>query len=222
MQLFHPVSLPFHPSSPEPPDPPEVEIREVKDRTIALRWTMGFDGNSPITGYDIECKNKSGRSSGKDEGMRKEKRAVDLLHLRFFFLLQRRGYRRRSPKTCRRSSTRPPSSTSTPPPPTTSAWWPRTSSATATPATSSPSPRTKQVGERLANTLPVLSPASPQPRPRPHPRPLLPPSGFSRLPCNYFTDCFKRRPSSLLSGDTDQLIVAFSRRCQRSLIFYCP
>lgn len=46
---------------------------------------MGFDGNSPITGYDIECKNKSGRSSGKVEHMRKEKRAVDLLHLRFFF-----------------------------------------------------------------------------------------------------------------------------------------
>ncbi|KAL4657330.1 hypothetical protein GN956_G4875 [Arapaima gigas] len=43
----------------EPPDPPEVEIREVRDRIIALRWTMGFDGNSPITGYDIECKNKS-------------------------------------------------------------------------------------------------------------------------------------------------------------------
>uniref|UniRef100_A0A8C6NN85 Cell adhesion molecule DSCAM n=1 Tax=Nothobranchius furzeri TaxID=105023 RepID=A0A8C6NN85_NOTFU len=43
----------------EPPDPPEVEIREVKDRTIALRWTMGFDGNSPTTGFDIESKNKS-------------------------------------------------------------------------------------------------------------------------------------------------------------------
>nr|XP_015197155.1 PREDICTED: Down syndrome cell adhesion molecule isoform X1 [Lepisosteus oculatus] len=43
----------------EPPDPPEVEIRDVRDRSIALRWTMGFDGNSPITGYDIECKNKS-------------------------------------------------------------------------------------------------------------------------------------------------------------------
>lgn len=152
-----------------------------------------------------------------NEGKRKEKRAVDLLRLRFS-LLQHRGYQRRSPKTCRRSSTRPPSSTSTPPPPTTSAWSPRTSSATATPATSSPSPRTKQVGERLAKTLPGLSPPSPQP----HPRPLLPPSGFSRLPCNYFTDCFKRRPSSFLSGDTDQLIVAFSRRCQRSLIFYCP
>lgn len=44
----------------EPPEPPKVEIREVKERTIALRWTMGFDGNSPITGYDIECKNKTG------------------------------------------------------------------------------------------------------------------------------------------------------------------
>uniref|UniRef100_A0A8C5JH89 Cell adhesion molecule DSCAM n=1 Tax=Junco hyemalis TaxID=40217 RepID=A0A8C5JH89_JUNHY len=43
----------------EPPDPPEIEIREVRARSIALRWTMGFDGNSPITGYDIECKNKS-------------------------------------------------------------------------------------------------------------------------------------------------------------------
>ncbi|KAL1266336.1 hypothetical protein QQF64_002011 [Cirrhinus molitorella] len=43
----------------EPPEPPKVEIREVKERTIALRWTMGFDGNSPITGYDIECKNKT-------------------------------------------------------------------------------------------------------------------------------------------------------------------
>lgn len=47
----------------EPPDPPVVEIREVKDRTIALRWTMGFDGNSPITGFDIESKNKSGNFS---------------------------------------------------------------------------------------------------------------------------------------------------------------
>lgn len=46
---------------PEPPDPPEIEIREVRARSIALRWTMGFDGNSPITGYDIECKNKSGK-----------------------------------------------------------------------------------------------------------------------------------------------------------------
>lgn len=47
----------------EPPDPPEIEIKDVKARTITLRWTMGFDGNSPITGYDIECKNKSGKAS---------------------------------------------------------------------------------------------------------------------------------------------------------------
>lgn len=54
---------------PEPPDPPEVEIREVKDRTIALRWTMGFDGNSPITGFDIESKNKSGTRRDGDHSM---------------------------------------------------------------------------------------------------------------------------------------------------------
>lgn len=53
----------------EPPDPPEVEIREVKDRTIALRWTMGFDGNSPITGFDIESKNKSGTRQSKDHSV---------------------------------------------------------------------------------------------------------------------------------------------------------
>lgn len=47
--------------STEPPDPPEIEIKDVRARTITLRWTMGFDGNSPITGYDIECKNKSGK-----------------------------------------------------------------------------------------------------------------------------------------------------------------
>ncbi|CAI9624311.1 unnamed protein product, partial [Staurois parvus] len=43
----------------EPPVPPKVQIREVSARTISLVWTMDFDGNSPITGYDIECKNKS-------------------------------------------------------------------------------------------------------------------------------------------------------------------
>uniref|UniRef100_A0AAY4ANP8 Cell adhesion molecule DSCAM n=1 Tax=Denticeps clupeoides TaxID=299321 RepID=A0AAY4ANP8_9TELE len=47
----------------EPPEPPKVEIGEVRDRTITLRWNMGFDGNSPITGYDIEYKNKSDVSS---------------------------------------------------------------------------------------------------------------------------------------------------------------
>lgn len=57
---FHSQRLFIIHVSSEPPEPPKVEIREVKERTIALRWTMGFDGNSPITGYDIECKNKTG------------------------------------------------------------------------------------------------------------------------------------------------------------------
>lgn len=44
----------------EPPDPPELEVREVKDRSMNLRWTQRFDGNSVITSYDIEYKNKTG------------------------------------------------------------------------------------------------------------------------------------------------------------------
>ena len=46
----------------EPPDPPELEVREVKDRSMNLRWIQRFDGNSIITSYDIEYKNKSGRN----------------------------------------------------------------------------------------------------------------------------------------------------------------
>lgn len=56
-----PCSLPCH--APEPPDPPELEIREVKARSMNLRWTQRFDGNSIITGFDIEYKNKSGTRS---------------------------------------------------------------------------------------------------------------------------------------------------------------
>ncbi|XP_070298120.1 cell adhesion molecule DSCAML1-like, partial [Salvelinus sp. IW2-2015] len=41
------------------PDPPELEVREVKDRSMNLRWTQRFDGNSIITSYDIEYKNKT-------------------------------------------------------------------------------------------------------------------------------------------------------------------
>uniref|UniRef100_A0A8C7P2N0 Down syndrome cell adhesion molecule like 1 n=1 Tax=Oncorhynchus mykiss TaxID=8022 RepID=A0A8C7P2N0_ONCMY len=47
----------------EPPDPPELEVREVKDRSMNLRWIQRFDGNSIITSYDIEYKNKSARKS---------------------------------------------------------------------------------------------------------------------------------------------------------------
>ncbi|XP_075908015.1 cell adhesion molecule DSCAM-like isoform X2 [Petromyzon marinus] len=43
----------------EPPDPPEVNVREVTSRSITLRWSAGFNGNSPITGFDIQYKNAS-------------------------------------------------------------------------------------------------------------------------------------------------------------------
>lgn len=38
------------------PDPPVVELKEVKDNTISLLWTPGFEGDSPITGYCLEYK----------------------------------------------------------------------------------------------------------------------------------------------------------------------
>ncbi|XP_042348711.1 Down syndrome cell adhesion molecule-like protein 1 homolog [Plectropomus leopardus] len=39
-----------------PPDPPVIELKEVKDNTISLVWMPGFEGDSPITGYYLECK----------------------------------------------------------------------------------------------------------------------------------------------------------------------
>ncbi|XP_068444197.1 cell adhesion molecule DSCAM-like [Clinocottus analis] len=38
------------------PDPPVIELKEVKDNTISLSWTPGFEGDSPITGYYLESK----------------------------------------------------------------------------------------------------------------------------------------------------------------------
>ncbi|XP_020502169.2 cell adhesion molecule Dscam1 isoform X1 [Labrus bergylta] len=43
-------------TTPVPPDPPVVDIKEVKGSTIALLWTPGFEGDSPITGYYLEYK----------------------------------------------------------------------------------------------------------------------------------------------------------------------
>ncbi|XP_018531275.1 cell adhesion molecule DSCAML1 [Lates calcarifer] len=40
------------------PNPVRVETREVKERTITVRWTPAFDGGSPITSYKIDLKNK--------------------------------------------------------------------------------------------------------------------------------------------------------------------
>lgn len=55
----------------------------MKARTITLRWTMGFDGNSPITGYDIECKNKSGESCASCSSGRAPEAPV-FLHFHLF------------------------------------------------------------------------------------------------------------------------------------------
>ncbi|XP_074529504.1 uncharacterized protein LOC141793063 isoform X2 [Halichoeres trimaculatus] len=39
-----------------PPDPPVLEIKAVKGSTISLLWTPGFEGDSPIIGYNLEYK----------------------------------------------------------------------------------------------------------------------------------------------------------------------
>ncbi|CDQ73038.1 Down syndrome cell adhesion molecule homolog isoform X1 [Oncorhynchus mykiss] len=42
-----------------PPDPPKVAIREISARSISVWWSAGFDGNTPITGFHLECKSQS-------------------------------------------------------------------------------------------------------------------------------------------------------------------
>ncbi|XP_077589069.1 cell adhesion molecule DSCAML1-like [Stigmatopora nigra] len=43
-----------------PPDPPVVELKEVKDNTVCLSWTPGFEGDAPISGYFLEYKQING------------------------------------------------------------------------------------------------------------------------------------------------------------------
>ncbi|XP_030595447.1 Down syndrome cell adhesion molecule homolog [Archocentrus centrarchus] len=40
------------------PNPLRIEAREVKERTITIRWTLVFDGGRPITAYRVDIKNK--------------------------------------------------------------------------------------------------------------------------------------------------------------------
>ncbi|XP_044060958.1 Down syndrome cell adhesion molecule homolog isoform X2 [Siniperca chuatsi] len=40
------------------PNPLKVETKEVKERTVTVRWTPVFDGGRPITTYRIDLKNK--------------------------------------------------------------------------------------------------------------------------------------------------------------------
>ncbi|KAM8910895.1 cell adhesion molecule DSCAML1-like isoform 2-T2 [Spinachia spinachia] len=43
-------------TSSELPDPPVIHLTEVKDNTISISWIPGFEGDSAITGYYLECK----------------------------------------------------------------------------------------------------------------------------------------------------------------------
>ncbi|CAN9514909.1 unnamed protein product [Ophioblennius macclurei] len=51
----HEISLTVHAVR---PNPLKIEISEVKERSITIRWTPGFDGGRPITGYIIHLKQK--------------------------------------------------------------------------------------------------------------------------------------------------------------------
>lgn len=42
------------------PNPVRVESREVKERTVTIRWAPAFDGGRPITEYYIDLKSKEG------------------------------------------------------------------------------------------------------------------------------------------------------------------
>ncbi|XP_008418309.1 Down syndrome cell adhesion molecule-like protein 1 homolog isoform X2 [Poecilia reticulata] len=39
-----------------PPDPPVIGLQEVKNYTISIFWTPGFEGDSPISGFYLEYK----------------------------------------------------------------------------------------------------------------------------------------------------------------------
>lgn len=44
------------------PEPPVVTLTEVKDNTFSLVWTLGLEGDSPITGFILEYKAVNGKT----------------------------------------------------------------------------------------------------------------------------------------------------------------
>lgn len=136
----------FSPSHTEPPDPPELEVREVKDRSMNLRWIQRFDGNSIITSYDIEYKNKSG-------GRPWFKYASDIFQdprlkdLNSFYIPQTPGITCTRPGTSHPPTIRPTLWSCTRPAFTASACTPTTRSAAAFRAKSSQSAQRKRVSD---------------------------------------------------------------------------
>ncbi|XP_053284748.1 cell adhesion molecule DSCAM isoform X1 [Pleuronectes platessa] len=51
------------------PDPLMVQTREVKERSVTIRWSPVFDGGRPITSYMVDLKNKQ---TSWDTGVRTE------------------------------------------------------------------------------------------------------------------------------------------------------
>lgn len=49
-----------------PPNPLRIEAREVKERTVTIRWSPVFDGGRPITAYRIDIKNKQSKHKKTD------------------------------------------------------------------------------------------------------------------------------------------------------------
>ena len=43
------------------PDPLTVQTREVKERSVTIRWNPVFDGGRPITSYMVDLKNKQSK-----------------------------------------------------------------------------------------------------------------------------------------------------------------
>lgn len=37
-------------------------MREVRERTVIVRWTPAFDGGSPVTSYRVDLKFKYGKN----------------------------------------------------------------------------------------------------------------------------------------------------------------
>uniref|UniRef100_A0A3Q2GP05 Ig-like domain-containing protein n=1 Tax=Cyprinodon variegatus TaxID=28743 RepID=A0A3Q2GP05_CYPVA len=51
----HEITLKVNPGK---PFPIKVEMREVRERTVIVRWTPAFDGGSPVTSYRVDLKFK--------------------------------------------------------------------------------------------------------------------------------------------------------------------
>lgn len=53
----------------EPPDPPnDLIAHEFGSKSISLRYSLPYSGNSPVTKYIIQWKKDGGKVTWEDEG----------------------------------------------------------------------------------------------------------------------------------------------------------